>query len=134
METYTTTRQNCLVECLEISISKNSLETHGHNLLWTLAVYTLDNQPLKSPVEKGDILRYRIMVYDWKKTVKRLLDENKIPYSFSQVFILDTIHRQPKKKIHYDDKDAEILFGSNYDATPDAKIIEEAIRKSLPRH
>lgn len=126
METTKPTVVNCQVQCLEVSISKSVLENLGHNLIWTLSVYTLDNQPLHSLFEEVDVMRFRFMVYDWKKTIKRLLDGHQIPYSTDR-FILDSVHRQSKRKIQYAVKDCERRFGKNSRRAPDPVCLEEIL-------
>jgi hypothetical protein len=109
-----------VVPCMEVSVSKEAIENFGHNLLWTLSVYSLDNQPVKNLSGHGEATSYHFMVYDWKRTIQQLLAENSIPYYVVQYFALDTLYRPSKKKVSIAKKDADILFGANV-ATPETR-------------
>ena len=74
------------IQCIEVLISKNSIANSRHNLEWTLSVYSLENHP----VSKGKSLLnseiFHFMVYDWKRTIKQLLEDHQIAYSIIQYF------------------------------------------------
>jgi hypothetical protein len=102
-----------VVPCLEVSLSKKVIENSGSNLLWTLSVYSLDNQPLGSSVVQSDIISYHFMIYDWQKTIKHLLDEAGVPYTVLQYFTVDTLYRSPRRRIAIERKEAQVLFETN---------------------
>lgn len=76
------------IKCLEVLISKNL----SSNLVWTLSVYSLQNQPVKKYWGVRDFQVFHFMVFDWKRTIQRLLEDNKVPYSIIQFFDPETIH------------------------------------------
>jgi hypothetical protein len=80
------------IRCIEILISKKYLQDNRNNLQWTLSIYSLENQP----VEMNHALRnseiFHFMVFDWKKTIKQLLDKSQVPYSIVQYFSPNAIH------------------------------------------
>jgi hypothetical protein len=102
-----------VVPCLEVSLSRRVIENSGSNLLWTLSVYSLDNQPLGSGVVNGEIIRYHFMIYDWRKTIKLLLDDIGVSYTVLQYFTVDTLYRSPKRRIPIGKKEAQVLFETN---------------------
>ena len=99
-----------VVPCLEVSLSRKVIEICGSNLLWTLSVYSLDNRPLRSGMEQGETMNYHFMVYDWRKTIKQLLDDIDVPYTILQYFTVDTLYRSPRRNIAIGKREAEIRF------------------------
>ncbi len=89
------------IQCIEILVSKIFIERSGSNLHWTLSVYSLENQPIKKNLTEDYWECFHFMVYDWKRTIKRLLVDLKIPYSVTQYFALDTIYREAKPKFYF---------------------------------
>lgn len=76
------------------------------NIIWTLSVYSLENRPVKDNGVLNNSEVFHFMVYDWSKTIKQLLEDQKIPYSILGFFTLDNI-------FNIDDKDSRI-GGSEY--------------------
>ena len=74
------------LQCVEILVSKKSISTDGHNLHWTLSVYSLQNQPVKKDWVKNDCEVFHFMVYDWNKTIKKLLEDHQVSFSVIQFF------------------------------------------------
>ena len=87
--THATNQSN--IHCLEVLISKNHL-TNNSGLLWTLSVYSLENQPVNKnrAIHNSDIFHF--MVYDWKRTIKQLLEQHQVPYSVIQLFSIESIY------------------------------------------
>ena len=101
------------VQCIELLVSKISLERSGNNLLSTLSVYSLENRPLQKKFAADGCEGFHFMVYDWNRTIKRLLDDFKIPYTVTQYFSLDSFTRDPKPKIYFSEADTDILIRLN---------------------
>ena len=80
------------IQCVEVLISKNYVSDYHDNIFWTLSVYSLENQPVKKDREVNDFEIFHFMVYDWKRTIKRLLDDRQIPYSVIQHFSASTVY------------------------------------------
>lgn len=118
------------VQCIEILVSKISLERSGNNLPWTLSVYSLENQPIKKNLTEDCCESFHFMVYDWKRTIKRLLNDLKIPYSVTQYFALNTIYREAKPKFYFPG-DATVLFESNKMLTDADYEVRNFSRRSL---
>lgn len=80
------------IQCLEVLISKTYITRSNNNLLWTLSVYSLENQPVKKnrAIHNSEIFHF--MLYDWKRTIKKLLDEQQVPYSIIEFFSPDNIY------------------------------------------
>ena len=78
------------IPCLEVLIPKRSID-HCHNLHWTLSVYSLENHP----AEKSRSLRnseiFHFMVFDWERTLRKLLDDQQVSYSIIQHFSLQAL-------------------------------------------
>ena len=88
------------IQCLEVLISKTSKESMG-NLQWTLSVYSLQNQPVRKNCAIPDGEIFHFMVFDWKRTIKQLLDTHQVSYSVIQYF------------------DTELLFSDSLKSTND---------------
>lgn len=113
-----TGNQQSKIQCLEVLIPKNFIAKGGHNLHWTLSVYSLENQPVRKnrAIHNSEIFHF--MVYDWNKTIKQLLEDHKIPYSIIQYFNPKTIYSD----VVQDDfclADVETDFLSALEALPD---------------
>ncbi|HET9053095.1 MAG TPA: hypothetical protein VFM90_02910, partial [Cyclobacteriaceae bacterium] len=80
------------IQCVEVVISRNYLRDHTNNLLWTLSVYSLENQPVKKDHAIPNSEGFHFMVYDWTRTIKQLLEQNQIPYSVIGFFSLESIY------------------------------------------
>lgn len=79
------------VQCIEVLISKSSTRSR-HDLQWTLSVYSLENQPVQKDRVVADMEIYHFMVYDWKRTIKKILEDHQIRYSVIQHFTPETIY------------------------------------------
>ena len=79
------TNKTSVIQCLEVLISRKSLE-NSPNLQWTLSVYSLENQPVRKGPAMQNSEIFHFMVFDWKRTIKKLLDDHQVPYSIIQYF------------------------------------------------
>ena len=86
-----TRNQRSAIHCVEVLIPRNFIKS-GLNLNWTLSVYSLENQPVKTSRALHNSEIFHFMVYDWKKTIKKLLEDQKIPYSIIQYFTPESIY------------------------------------------
>ena len=79
------------IQCIEVLVPKKSIATSGHNLHWTLSVYSLENQPVSKNRSLHNSEVFHFMVYDWKRTIKQLLEDHQVHYSVIQYFTPETI-------------------------------------------
>lgn len=80
------------VRCIEVLISKESLRSTNVDLSWTLSVYSLENRPVELAHALPDAEVFHFMVYDWRKTIEKLLNEHNISYNILQFFRTKTIY------------------------------------------
>jgi hypothetical protein len=85
-------RNKSEIQCIEILVSKKYLHDQRNNLQWTLSVYSLENQPVNTERSLRNSEIFHFMLYDWKRTIKQLLDKSQVPYSIIQYFSPRTIH------------------------------------------
>lgn len=79
------------IRCIEVLISRKLMS--GSQLdLWPLSVYSLENNPVKQHYAEQGADVFHFMVYDWERTIKKILERNQIPYSVIQYFIPDRIY------------------------------------------
>ena len=83
------------IQCLEVLIPKRLIVNSGHNLHWTLSVYSLQNQPVQKSRSIHNSEIFHFMVYDWKRTIKQLLEDLQVPYTIIQYFSPETIYSDP---------------------------------------
>ncbi|MEX2231400.1 MAG: hypothetical protein WD824_04535 [Cyclobacteriaceae bacterium] len=79
------------IHCIEVLVPKNSIATSCHNLHWTLSVYSLENHPVNRSLSFHNSEVFHFMVYDWKRTIKQLLEDHQVHYSIIQYFTPDTV-------------------------------------------
>lgn len=115
------------IPCLEVLIPKTFIESsNGKSLRWTLSVYSLENQPVKKnrAITHSEIFHF--MEYDWKRTIKELLEQHQVPYSIIQYFCPDTIHADSSLQHHeLTDQETDYLAAVN-------ELEEVAIRNTRP--
>ena len=85
------TKNKSAIQCIEVLISRNYIRNAPDNLYWTLSVYSLENQPVQKNRSLQNSEIFHFMTYDWKRTIQKLLDERKVPYSIIQYFSADSI-------------------------------------------
>jgi len=67
-------------EIVEIKLWEVYLLYNRRNLYNTLSTYSLDNGPVeKGQQEEEGRVSFRFMNYDWERSVKQLLYDNRIP-------------------------------------------------------
>lgn len=84
--------------CIEVLISRPYIRDSTQNLFWTLSVYSLENQPVQQNRSLHNSEIFHFMVYDWQRTIKKLLEEQQVPYSIVQYFSPDSIHADAAKE------------------------------------
>lgn len=66
-------------EIIEIKLWEVYLLYNRRNLFNTLSTYSLDNGPVEKDHQEEGRVSFRFMAYDWERTVKQLLYDNRIP-------------------------------------------------------
>lgn len=66
-------------EIIEIKLWEVYLLYNRNNLFQTLSTYSLDNGPVEKGQQEPGRVSFRFMKYDWDKTIKTLLYDNRIP-------------------------------------------------------
>jgi hypothetical protein len=89
-----------LIQCVEVLISRTSI---AQSLRWTLSVYSLENSPVSRypAIHNCDV--YHFMNFDWKRTIKQLLEDHKVPYSVIQYFSSQSIHAGVERNLAFDE-------------------------------
>jgi hypothetical protein len=83
--------QDSKIQCIEVLISK-TFKSGGSNLAWTLSVYSLENQPVQKDASFHNCDIFHFMIFDWRRTVRNLLDEHQVPYQIIQYFSPENIY------------------------------------------
>lgn len=66
-------------EIVEIKLWEIYLLYNRRNLYNTLSTYSLDNGPVEKDHQEEGRVSFRFMTYDWERTIKQLLYDNRIP-------------------------------------------------------
>lgn len=66
-------------EIVEIKLWEVYLLYNRHNLHNTLSTYSIDNGPVEKDQQEEGRVSFRFMAYDWDRTIKQLLYDNRIP-------------------------------------------------------
>jgi hypothetical protein len=66
-------------EIVEIKLWEVYLLYNRRNLYNTLSTYSLDNGPVEKAQQEEGRVSFRFMSYDWERTIKQLLYDNRIP-------------------------------------------------------
>jgi hypothetical protein len=66
-------------EIVEIKLWEVYLLYNRRNLYNTLSTYSLDNGPVEKDQQEEGRVCFRFMSFDWDRTIKHLLYENRIP-------------------------------------------------------
>lgn len=66
-------------EIVEIKLWEVYLLYSRRNLYNTLSTYSLDNGPVEKDHQDEGRVSFRFMTYDWERTIKQLLYDNRIP-------------------------------------------------------
>ncbi len=88
------------IQCVEVLILKDFLSRNA-KLCHTLSLYSLQNGPVQNNPLINHTEMYHFMVYDWKRTIKALLEQLRIPYTILVYFSPKTIHSdEPQRNYH----------------------------------
>lgn len=118
-----TKKEKSKIQCLEVLIPKSFIVNSVHNLHWTLSVYSLENHPVKKHPSIHHSEVFHFMVYDWKRTIKPLLEELKIPHSIIQYFTPETIYIDAlKDDLCFTDHSADLLSAMKSVPVPGEEI------------
>lgn len=66
-------------EIVEIKLWEVYLLYNRANLYKTLSTYSLDNGPVEKDQQEAGRVSFRFLGYDWERTIKHLLYDNRIP-------------------------------------------------------
>lgn len=66
-------------EIVEIKLWEVYLLYNRRNLYSTLSTYSLDNGPVEKGQQEEGRVTFRFMAFDWERTIKQLLYDNRIP-------------------------------------------------------
>lgn len=66
-------------EIVEIKLWEVYLLYNRRNLYNTLSTYSVDNGPVEKDHQEEGRVSFRFMSFDWERTVKQLLYDNRIP-------------------------------------------------------
>ena len=66
-------------EIVEIKLWEVYLLYNRRNLYHTLSTYSLDNGPVEKDHQEEGRVTFRFMCFDWERTIKQLLYDNRIP-------------------------------------------------------
>lgn len=66
-------------DIVEIKLWKVYLTYSRQDLYRTLSAYSFDNGPVEKDHQEEGRVSFRFMAFDWERTVKQLLYENRIP-------------------------------------------------------
>jgi hypothetical protein len=66
-------------EIVEIKLWEVYLLYNRQNLYNILSTYSIDNGPVEKDQQEDGRVSFRFMAYDWDRTVKQLLYDNRIP-------------------------------------------------------
>lgn len=83
--------ETAAINCLEVLVPRIYLDNNVDNIYWTLTVYSLENAPVKKERSSEQSDTFRFMVYDWRRTIRKLLEHRQIPFSVVQYFTSDSI-------------------------------------------
>lgn len=66
-------------EIIEIKLWEVYLLYNRRNLYNTLSTYSLDNGPVEKSQQEEGRVSFRFLSFDWERTIKHLLYDNRIP-------------------------------------------------------
>lgn len=66
-------------EIVEIKLWEVYLLYNRRNLHTTLSTYSLDNGPVEKDQQEEGRVSFRFLTFDWERTIKQLLYDNRIP-------------------------------------------------------
>lgn len=101
------TKQSGGIRCVEVLVSRKVAD-NSRNILWPLSVYSLENQPVKNAIPDCEVFHF--MLYDWKRTIQKELEDNQVPYSIIRFFRAETVHAD-----HIEQKELLSAGGEHHD-------------------
>lgn len=104
------TKQN--IQCVEVLVSRSYVRDRNQ-LSWTLSVYSLENHPVKKSHAAHNSEVFHFMLYDWNRSVKKLLEDQQVPYSIVGYFSPDSIHGDEQAEVFHSNKETELLSALN---------------------
>lgn len=119
------------VQCVQVRISKRYVSKIHDNMMWTLSVYSLENQPVKKDRVVHDSEVFHFMAYDWSRTIKQLLQDQQIPYSIAGYFSLDNIFSTNNDQISAADNEVKLMKPLRAMAVPGATAVSSLLLNSI---
>jgi CheY-like chemotaxis protein len=104
------------------TVSQNAVEIklwgiypfrNRHRLYNILATYSLDGGPNENDFGAHDRISFRFLVYDWQKTLQKLLTDNNIPFVIHSYFVIQTYNYRRRRKVLIAEDDLDILSAMN---------------------
>jgi CheY-like chemotaxis protein len=83
------------------------------NLDRILSVYSIDRTVLKSSNRESARISFSFLVYDWERTIQKILADNSIPYEVVSTYKTDIYKQMEKKKVYIAEDDLNTLFAIN---------------------
>jgi CheY-like chemotaxis protein len=84
-----------------------------HRLYDILATYSLDGGPSENEFAEHDRISFKFLVYDWQKTIQKLLTDNNIPFVIHDYFTLEMPDYRRRQKIYIAEDDPDISMAMN---------------------
>jgi CheY-like chemotaxis protein len=84
-----------------------------HRLYDVLATYSLDGGPSENEFGEHDRISFKFLVYDWQKTIQKLLTDNNIPFVIHDYFTLQVPDYRRRQKIYIAEDDPDISMAMN---------------------
>jgi hypothetical protein len=78
-----------------------------------LATYSLDGGPNDNDFGEHDRISFRFLVYDWQKTLQKLLTDNNIPFAIHSYFTIKTPNYRRRHNVLIAEDDLDILSVMN---------------------
>jgi CheY-like chemotaxis protein len=83
------------------------------NLDRILSVYSIDRSELKSSDRESARISFSFLMFDWERTIKKVLTDNSIPYDVVSTYKTDIYKQMEKKKVYIAEDDLNTLFAIN---------------------
>jgi CheY-like chemotaxis protein len=98
---------------IEIRLWELYLIRNRTNLNSILASYSLDNDRMSKNTDNPEKVCFRFLTYDWEKSIKKLLNDNNVPFEVVGNVKVDVFQPKPKKKVYVVEDDLSLLFALN---------------------
>ena len=73
------------IQCIEVLVANTADHSSG-SLRWTLSIYSLQNQPVSGDLSFHNCDIYQFMIFDWKRTIQKLLEKHQVSFCIIQYF------------------------------------------------